>query len=113
MAAFASTRRSSLFGICAACALVTVLVALGGGCETGGEEGDRCNALVLQDECNAGLHCTLATCSVAYCCPRDRSSTDPNCNGAGCPDETDAGGDESATDAPAEGSSADADADTG
>jgi hypothetical protein len=69
-----------------------VLVAFIGGCDIGGKAGDRCNPLVLQDECNSGLHCTVATCSEAYCCPTNGSSTDPHCNATGCPD-TDAGDD--------------------
>jgi hypothetical protein len=73
-------------------AVVAAIVALGSGCETGGKEGNRCNPLVLQDECHAGLHCRPASCSAAYCCPTDRSSTDPNCNAEGCPD-ADAGAD--------------------
>jgi hypothetical protein len=76
---------------------VVVAIVVAGACALGGKEGDRCNPLVLQDECNAGLHCRYATCSEAYCCPTDRASTDPNCTAAGCPD-TDAGAD-SGTDA--------------
>lgn len=83
---------------------VTVGALTFGGCETGGKEGDRCNPLVLQDECNSGLHCTLVTCSVAYCCPTNGSSTDPSCaNAEGCPDP-DAG------DAEAEGGDAEVEA---
>ena len=116
MNTFHSNRRLSFLRIGAAAAVVAALVAIGGGCELLGKEGDRCNALVQRDECNAGLHCKLATCSEAYCCPTDRTSSDPNCNTDGCPAETDAGdegGDaaeagtdsstsDSATDAPAD-----------
>ena len=58
--------------------VVAGTVLLANGCETGGKEGDRCNALVEQDECRAGLHCTQVTCDRTYCCPTDRTSTDPN-----------------------------------
>lgn len=58
------------------------------GCDdVGGKEGDRCNPLVLRDECDPGLACKAATCSESYCCPTDRTSSDPNCNAAGCPEE--------------------------
>ena len=67
--------------------LVTVATFAVNGCETGGKEGDRCNALVEKDECNSGLHCQQVTCDRTYCCPTDRSSTDPNCNGDGCPSD--------------------------
>ena len=101
MKAFDSTRHVPFTRLGAVGAVVIALVALGGGCDIGGKAGDICNPLVLQDECNSGLHCTLATCSVAYCCPTNGSSTDPHCNAAGCPD-TDAGDDggaDAATDA--------------
>jgi hypothetical protein len=65
-----------------------------GACDLGGKEGDRCNPLVLRDECNAGLQCRVATCSAAYCCPKAGTSSDPNCNAPGCPDN-DAGADAS------------------
>jgi len=101
MNTFHSNRRLSFLRIGAAAAVVAALVAIGGGCELLGKEGDRCK---------------LATCSEAYCCPTDRTSSDPNCNTDGCPAETDAGdegGDaaeagtdsstsDSATDAPAD-----------
>jgi hypothetical protein len=63
-----------------------VAVAGGGACDIGGEEGDRCNPLVLRDECHDGLSCKAATCTESYCCPVGRPSTDPHCNGEGCPD---------------------------
>jgi hypothetical protein len=84
-------------------AIVAIVVA--GACNLGGDEGDRCNPLVLQDECNAGLHCRYATCSQAYCCPTDHASAEPNCAGAGCPD-TDAaadGGTDATPDSPSSG----------
>jgi hypothetical protein len=103
----------------ALCALVATLVALGNACDTGGSEGEVCNPLVLQDECNAGLHCQQTTCSTAYCCPTNGSSSDPNCNAGGCPDAGDAGdgsdaaADTSAPDGGTEGSAADGEAGSG
>lgn len=99
--------RSLLTWLGAGTALLTLFVAVGSGCDTGGDEGDRCNPLVERDECDEGLHCTAATCSESYCCPTDHSSTDPHCNGEGCPDP-DAGEEDVAdanSDAPAEASS--------
>jgi hypothetical protein len=72
---------------------------VGNACDMGGNEGERCNPLVLRDECNSGLHCTPASCSEAYCCPVNGSSNDPHCHGAGCPDAGDDGGAEGGTDA--------------
>ena len=93
---------NSLFARLGALGVLAVVgLVMFGGCETGGKEGDRCNALVLQDECNAGLHCKLATCSEAYCCPTNRTSTDPHCNAEGCPDPD--AGDDGGTDAAADG----------
>jgi hypothetical protein len=86
MKSFDSNRHSLFAGLCALSAVVVALVALAGGCETGGKEGDRCNPLVLQDECNARLHCQAATCSESYCCRTDGTSGDPHCQAAGCPD---------------------------
>jgi hypothetical protein len=80
------------------CGVVAAAVVVMGGCDLGGKEGDRCNPLVLRDECNAGLHCRLATCAAAYCCPTDRASSDPNCNAPGCPDND--GGVDAAADSP-------------
>lgn len=69
-------------------ALGFAIAAAAYGCDdVGGKEGDRCNALVLRDECDPGLACKAATCSESYCCPKDRTSSDPNCNAPGCPDE--------------------------
>lgn len=75
------------------------IVVLVGGCkiETGGDEGWVCNPLVLQDECNTGLHCTPASCGgTAYCCPVSGKSSDPNCNQPGCVDGGDDGGGDAA-----------------
>ncbi len=88
-------------------AAVAAIVVFGGGCETGGDEGNKCNPLVLRDECNSGLRCTPASCSEAYCCPTARSSSDPHCNAEGCP-APDAG-----ADAAPEAEAEDAGADTG
>jgi hypothetical protein len=98
MSSYRSNRNAWLARLAALSALGALLVASTNGCDdTGGKEGDRCNPLVLHDECNDGLHCTQATCSEAYCCPTGRSSSDPHCNNqAGCPD-TD-GGDEAGAD---------------
>jgi hypothetical protein len=84
---------------------LAAVAVIGNGCETGGKEGDRCNALVEQDECNSGLHCQQVTCDRTYCCPTNGSSREPNCNGDGCPSE-DAGdeGGESGADADLEAS---------
>ena len=62
------------------------VLAFAGGCETGGNKGDRCNPLVQRDECDNGLHCQAATCSESYCCPTHGASTDPHCHAEGCPD---------------------------
>lgn len=95
-----SNRRWIVARVCALGIVGLVLAAVyGTGCELGGKEGDRCNPLVLHDECNSSLHCTRATCSEAYCCPVDRSSSDPHCNAAGCPDAD--AGDEGGTSAAA------------
>ena len=77
------------FGIRMLVIVVVSAIAFAAGCETGGEEGDRCNPLVHRDECDEGLACTAATCTVFYCCPRGGGPTsEPNCqNLAGCPDE--------------------------
>jgi hypothetical protein len=84
-------------------AVVAILIAIAAACEIGGDEGDKCNPLVLQDECKSGLHCKAATCSESYCCPTDRASTDPHCSAEGCPN-TDAA---AAVDAGTTGSAAD------
>lgn len=82
--------RKSLF-----CFLVVALglVAVANGCD-GGNEGDRCNPLGSHDECGSGLSCQQpATCAENYCCPDPASrSSNPYCNGAGCPTPVDAGG---------------------
>jgi hypothetical protein len=66
---------------------VVSAIALANGCSVSGNEGDTCNPLVLQDECNAGLHCTQTTCTYAYCCPVSGTSSNENCNFGGCPDQ--------------------------
>lgn len=74
--------------------VVTIIVA--SACVTGGEEGDRCNPLVHRDECDKGLVCRAASCSVSYCCPPSGPSSEPNCQSlAGCAEEAvDAGPDD-------------------
>jgi hypothetical protein len=88
-------------------ALAIALVALGDACKLGGKEGDQCNALILhadgEENCNAGFVCKPFSCSASYCCPKNGTSSDPNCNGEGCPDEDageDGGNDGSAEAAP-------------
>ncbi|HSY23629.1 MAG TPA: hypothetical protein VK841_15990 [Polyangiaceae bacterium] len=53
----------------------------------GGREGDRCIPELSHNDCNSGLICTIpSTCAEAYCCPPDPStSSNPYCNGMGCP----------------------------
>jgi hypothetical protein len=62
------------------------------GCDQG-KEGDRCNPDLSHDECNSGLTCQQpATCAENYCCPTPASSSsNPYCNGQGCPPAADAG----------------------
>ncbi len=59
-----------------------------------GNEGDRCNPNLSHDECNDGLTCQQPLCAMSttrtepenYCCPADPSkSSNPYCNGLGCP----------------------------
>ena len=90
MKSVSSNWHSLITGLVVLGAVGVALVAVAAGCDTGGNEGDRCNPLVQQDECDNGLHCQAATCSESYCCPTNRTSTDPHCNAVGCPD-TDAG----------------------
>lgn len=82
-----------------------VLVLLGDACKLGGKEGDQCNSLILQaegeDNCNAGFVCKPFSCSASYCCPKNGTSSDPNCNGEGCPDQD--AGEEGGADAGEEG----------
>lgn len=111
MKSLKSSRHSLFKRVCALSALVGALVALASACETGGKEGDRCNPLVLQDECNGGLHCRPATCSEAYCCPTARSSADPHCIAEGCPDPD--AGNEDASDAGSEGGGGEGGSDAG
>ena len=62
------------------------VLAFGNGCD-GGREGERCNPNLSHNECDDGLTCVQpATCVESYCCPANASaSTNPYCNGAGCP----------------------------
>ena len=61
------------------------------GCDQG-KEGDRCNPDLSHDECNSGLTCQQpSTCAENYCCPTPASSSsNPYCNGEGCPPALDA-----------------------
>jgi hypothetical protein len=102
--------------ISVAVAALSISLFIGLGCETGGNEGDVCNPLVQQDECDNGLSCQQITCAKAYCCPTGGSSNDPNCNGDHCPSDDagdeggEAGTDEGGTDAAADSSPAITDA---
>jgi hypothetical protein len=79
---------------------VTALITLLPACD-GGREGDRCNPNLSHNDCNDGLLCTTpSSCAESYCCPSDPSkSSNPYCNGKGCPapatttPEADAGSD--------------------
>jgi hypothetical protein len=68
-------------------AVVSAIALVANGCSVSGNEGDTCNPLVLQDECNAGLQCTQTTCTYAYCCPVSGTSSNTNCNFGGCPEQ--------------------------
>jgi hypothetical protein len=68
-------------------AVLSTLAFVGNGCDVNGSEGDTCNPLVQQNECNSGLQCTQTTCTYAYCCPISGTSSNPNCNFGGCPDQ--------------------------
>lgn len=67
-------------------------VVITNGCD-GGREGERCNPDSSHDECDDGLRCQApATCVESYCCPTPASSSsNPYCNGKGCPGGGDAG----------------------
>ena len=107
MNTFGAHWQSLFSGLVALGAVGLALVTLGGGCDTGGNEGDRCNPLVQRDECDDGLHCQAATCSESYCCPTNRTSSDPVCNAAGCPDpDAGEGGDDGGSDATEAGADA-------
>ena len=59
----------------------TVLFLLAG-CNP--SEGERCNPLLFSNDCNSGFACTYqSNCGVAYCCPTNRASSNPNCQA--CP----------------------------
>jgi hypothetical protein len=98
MSTSSARRHSLLGGLFTLTAVAAALAVLAGACDTGGAEGDRCNPLVQQDECDNGLHCTAATCSESYCCRIDGTSSDPHCHAEGCPDP-DAGAAEAGSDA--------------
>ena len=52
---------------------------------SGLKEGDHCNQLRLQDECNTGFTCTLpANCTQSVCCPNDVASRPPGQVNAAC-----------------------------
>jgi hypothetical protein len=79
--------------------IVALVLAAAGGCDSGGNEGDACNPLVLRNPCDDGLTCRAASCSASFCCPANGPSGDPNCNAPGCPPDggTDEGGAEAGT----------------
>lgn len=79
-------------------ALAVAVMPLAGGCD-GGREGERCNPSLSHNECHNGLTCRQpSTCAESYCCPADPTrSTNPYCNGAGCP-AVDAGTVDASTD---------------
>src|ERR1700733_3860470 len=83
-------------------ALLLALAPLANGCD-GGREGERCNPDLSHNDCDDGLTCQQpSTCAENYCCPADPTkSSNPYCNGAGCPAPdaaADAGGDDGAAD---------------
>jgi hypothetical protein len=87
---FRSRRLSLLVGSAAIAAIAALVFSLAPGCKPGGDEGSKCNPLVLRNECNDGLSCKAFDCSESFCCPVNGTSSDPHCNGEGCPD-TDGG----------------------
>ncbi len=106
MTSFDSPRHNIVTRILAlaAVAIAATAIAAFSACDLGGEEGDRCNSLIVKDECNDGLHCTAVTCSESYCCPTSGASTEPVCQApVGCPDvdagDDDGGDDDGGTDA--------------
>lgn len=76
---------------------LTGCVFFANGCEIGGNEGDKCNPLVLQDECDSHLRCTQVTCGAFYCCSPDGTSESSLCKGDFCPTSADGGPDPDAT----------------
>lgn len=89
--------RASILARAGALVFLTALaLALAGGCD-GGREGERCNPALSHDECGVGLSCQQpGACAENYCCPAAAAtSTNPYCNGAGCPPASavDGGGD--------------------
>jgi hypothetical protein len=107
-------RKALLRRVGAALLACAAMTPFAGGCD-GGREGDRCvlalNAATgsgyrSSEECGAGLTCqTPATCVESYCCPADPTkSSNPYCNGTGCPapeaGAPEAGGDDGGSDGP-------------
>jgi hypothetical protein len=75
-------------------AISTLLLVLFGaaGCHPG--EGERCNPLQFSNDCDTGFACVYQdNCSVAYCCPTTRASTNPNCQVCPAPDAGSGSGD--------------------
>lgn len=74
---------------------LTLVLALAGGCDEQGAEGDRCNPYLSHNDCSSGLICAgyppstvvIPYCQENYCCPVDSSGnvtgTNPNCQ-PGC-----------------------------
>ena len=74
-----------------------------GGCDQG-NEGDRCNPDLSHNECNSGLVCSgpgtsqPLACVENYCCPDPASSSsNPYCNGQGCPAAVSSGDDDASS----------------
>lgn len=77
--------------------VVFAIASIANACNVSGREGDTCNPLVVQDECDPGLHCTQTSCAHAYCCPTNGTSSKPNCNLGGCPDDDASAGDDASS----------------
>jgi hypothetical protein len=61
---------------------ISTVVLLLAGCHP--DEGERCNPMLFNDECNSGFSCTYPqNCGVAFCCPTTGTSSNPNCQA--CP----------------------------
>jgi hypothetical protein len=92
-----STHKSMTTKISAFAIVALLATAITNGCD-GGHEGDRCNPdQTDHNECGAGLTCQLpAPCAENYCCPTPASkSSNPFCNGSGCPAAPEDAGDAS------------------
>ncbi len=76
---------------------IAAIAVLMNGCD-GGREGERCIPNLSHNDCGGGLTCMQpATCVESYCCPEDpTTSTNPFCNGQGCPAALDGGTDDAA-----------------